>query len=185
MYKYNKELYLLNTVALYLPLFRLTPEEKRTQRRGLCIVVHLYIYICDTLPLDNPKIHLHTALPYITLCYRSTFASCTVRGNWKDLPCAAGRAKLKKRGSIVHQNENTLAICWHDKREIYILITIHDATLVKYEVDHEVMKFTSLGLSKIILDICKMLIWVNMMEENVHSLDKQCNYECIYSAKKV
>ena len=26
---------------------------------------HIYIY--DTLPLDNPKVHLHTALPYITL----------------------------------------------------------------------------------------------------------------------
>ena len=28
-------------------------------------MVHLYIYICDTLSLDNPKIP-HTALPYIT-----------------------------------------------------------------------------------------------------------------------
>ena len=26
-----------------------------------------HIYICNTLPLDNIKIHLHLALPYITL----------------------------------------------------------------------------------------------------------------------
>ena len=26
-----------------------------------------HIYICDTLPLDNLKIHLHLVLPYITL----------------------------------------------------------------------------------------------------------------------
>ena len=62
----NKELYLLNTVALYPSLFWLTPKEKRTQRQVLCIVVHLHIYICDTLPIDNPKIYLHTALLYIT-----------------------------------------------------------------------------------------------------------------------
>ena len=43
-----------------------------TQRKGnpkMSIVYHgapTYIYICDTLPLDNPKTHLHTALPYIT-----------------------------------------------------------------------------------------------------------------------
>ena len=62
---YNKELYLLNTVALYPSLFWLTPEEKRTQRWALCIMMHLHI--CNTLPLDNPKIHLHTALLYITM----------------------------------------------------------------------------------------------------------------------
>ena len=28
--------------------------------------IYIYIYICNTLPLDNSKIHLHTALPYIT-----------------------------------------------------------------------------------------------------------------------
>ena len=28
--------------------------------------MHLHIYICDTLPLDNPKNHLHIALLYIT-----------------------------------------------------------------------------------------------------------------------
>ena len=51
---------------MYPSLFWLTPEEERTQRQVLCIAVHLYTYICDTLPLDNPKIHSHTALPYIT-----------------------------------------------------------------------------------------------------------------------
>ena len=29
-------------------------------------MVDLHISICDTLPLDNPKTHLHLALPYIT-----------------------------------------------------------------------------------------------------------------------
>ena len=66
VYSCNKELYLLNTVALYPSLFWLTPKERRTQRQALCIAVHLHIHICDTLPLDNSKIHLHTALQYIT-----------------------------------------------------------------------------------------------------------------------
>ena len=61
------KLYLYNTVALYPSLFWLTPEEKRTQRQALCIAVHLHPHICNTLPLDNPKIHLYTALPYITV----------------------------------------------------------------------------------------------------------------------
>ena len=29
-------------------------------------MVHLHISICDTIPLDNPKTHLHLALLYIT-----------------------------------------------------------------------------------------------------------------------
>ena len=29
--------------------------------------IYIYIYMCDTLPLDNQKIHLYTALPYITI----------------------------------------------------------------------------------------------------------------------
>ena len=62
----NKELYLSNTVALYPSLFQLTLEKKRAQRQALCIAVHLHPHICDTLPLDNPKIHSHTALLYIT-----------------------------------------------------------------------------------------------------------------------
>ena len=66
IYSYSKELYLLNIVALYPSLFWLTPKEKRTHRQVLCIMVHLHIYICNTLPLDNLKIHLHIALLYIT-----------------------------------------------------------------------------------------------------------------------
>ena len=41
------------------------PENPKTS-----IVYHgapTYIYICDTLPQDNLKIHLHLALPYITV----------------------------------------------------------------------------------------------------------------------
>ena len=38
------------------------PEDEHCVLR----CTYIYIYICDTLPLDNPKIHLHTALPYIT-----------------------------------------------------------------------------------------------------------------------
>ena len=35
----------------------------------MSIVYHgapTHIYMCDTLPLDNPKIYSHLALPYIT-----------------------------------------------------------------------------------------------------------------------
>ena len=34
--------------------------------------VYMCVCVCDTLPLDNPKTHIHTALPYITLQIKKT-----------------------------------------------------------------------------------------------------------------
>ena len=72
IYSHNKELYLLNTVALYPSLFWLTPKKENPKMRVVYhgaptyIYIYIYIYICNTLPLDNLKIHLHIAQPYIT-----------------------------------------------------------------------------------------------------------------------
>ena len=86
-YSCNKELYLLNTFTLYPSSFWLTPEEKRTKSQVLCIMVHLHICICNTLPPDNPKIHLHIALSYITLVKAGAFkGKRKIKHRWEDRP---------------------------------------------------------------------------------------------------
>ena len=45
------------------------PKHAKTREPKVSIGYHgaqIYIYICNTLPLDNPKTHSHLALPYIT-----------------------------------------------------------------------------------------------------------------------
>ena len=46
---------------------------------------HTCTYICDTLPLDNPKIHLHTALPYVTLL-KTELMQSVQQGPWSSCP---------------------------------------------------------------------------------------------------
>ena len=50
-------------------VFSLIPPKcakTREPKDEHCVLQCTYIYICDTLPLDNPKIYSHPALPYIT-----------------------------------------------------------------------------------------------------------------------
>ena len=48
--------------SLILPKCAKTREPKDEH----CVSMCTYIYICNTLPLDNPKIYSHLALLYIT-----------------------------------------------------------------------------------------------------------------------
>ena len=66
IYSCNKELYTYK-VAWFSLSYCLSVQ--RLENPKMSIVYHgapTYIYICDTLPLDNPKTHSHLALPYIT-----------------------------------------------------------------------------------------------------------------------
>ena len=54
--------------------------------------MHLHIYVCNTLPLDNPKIHLHTAPSYTTISAQgisqvvgSFDGEPTIYGDWIEL----------------------------------------------------------------------------------------------------
>ena len=49
--------------SLILPKCAKTREPKDEH----CVLWCTNIYICDTLPQDNPKTYPHLALPYITL----------------------------------------------------------------------------------------------------------------------
>ena len=51
--------------SLILPKCAKTREPKEEHCVLWCTNIH--IYICDTLPLDNPKTHSYLELPYKTL----------------------------------------------------------------------------------------------------------------------
>ena len=54
--------------SLILPKCVKTREPEDEHCVSWCTNIHIHIYIYMTpLPLDNPKIHSHLALPYISL----------------------------------------------------------------------------------------------------------------------
>ena len=54
----------------------------------------------------------------------------TFRKNQKSLPLAVTQAKLKQGEIVFHCKNNLLALKWMDKREVYILSGLHNATNV-------------------------------------------------------
>ena len=69
IYSCNKELYTFK-VAWFSLLYCL--RVQRLEKPKMSVVycgAPIYLYICDTLSLDNPKTHSHLALPYITPLY--------------------------------------------------------------------------------------------------------------------
>jgi hypothetical protein len=59
-----------------------------------------------------------------------TYACGTLRINRKNVPKAFGRVKKMKPGDVIYRrNENLLAIKFHDKRDVHMLTTIHQATM--------------------------------------------------------
>ena len=75
-YSYNKELY---TYKVHLVFFLIPPKHEQRLENPKTSIVYCsaptHIYICNTLPLDNFKIHLHLAQPYITLFSVSMLSS--------------------------------------------------------------------------------------------------------------
>ena len=61
---------------------------------------------------------------------RKTHACGTVRKNKKSLLLALTQAKLKQGGTVFCCKSNHLALKWMDKREVYILSSLHKATNV-------------------------------------------------------
>ena len=76
------------------------------------------------------------------LLSRYTFACGTVCVNRKGLPVAVSKSKLKKGESVVRRKGEILCLKHHDRREVCLLSTIHDANevLVKKRFGNHVLK---------------------------------------------
>ena len=61
---------------------------------------------------------------------RKTHACGTVRKNQKLLHLAVTQAKLKQGETVFCHKNNLLALKWMDKREVYILSSLHKVTNV-------------------------------------------------------
>lgn len=63
---------------------------------------------------------------------RETFACGTVRGNRKNLPIAVTGPKFKTVGDCVfRRNRALLCFKWHEKKDVTMLTTIHEAIMVE------------------------------------------------------
>ena len=76
------------------------------------------------------------------LLSRYTFVCGTVHANRKDLPVAVTKSKWKKKESVFKCKGEILCLKHHDKREVCLLSTIHDANevLVKNRFGNHVLK---------------------------------------------
>ena len=68
-----------------------------------------------------------------------TFACGTVRANRKGLPVAVTKSKLKKGESVFRCKGEILCLKHHDRREVCLLSTIHDANEVLVKIDLGIM----------------------------------------------
>ena len=67
IYSCNKELYTYK-VAWFSLLYCLSMQRLENPKTNIVYCgAPTHTYICDTLPLDNPKIYSHLALLYITI----------------------------------------------------------------------------------------------------------------------
>ena len=64
------------------------------------------------------------------LLSRYTFVCGTVQANRKGLPVAVTKSKLKKGESVFRCKGEILCLKHHDRREVCLLSTIHDANEV-------------------------------------------------------
>ena len=76
------------------------------------------------------------------LLSRYTFACGTVCANMKGLPVAVTKSKLKKEESVFRRKGEILYLKRHNRREVCLLSTVHDANevLVKNRFGNHVLK---------------------------------------------
>lgn len=65
------------------------------------------------------------------LHYRDTFACGTCRSNRKNMSKAVSAAKLKKGEAVFRRSGPLLCFKWHEKRDVTMLSTIHEACMVE------------------------------------------------------
>ena len=63
---------------------------------------------------------------------KEVFACDTCQSNWKNLPKAVTKAKLKKNGECVFRRDGPLLrFKWREKKDVTMLSTIHEAVFVE------------------------------------------------------
>jgi hypothetical protein len=69
---------------------------------------------------------------YSRLLYKCSTGTCgTVKQNRSGFPKFQGT--LQRGEQSVQHNANMVAIKWHDKRDVYVLSTVHDSSLIAVE----------------------------------------------------
>ena len=81
----------------------------------------------DKLYIDN----WYTSEALFNYLYENqTYATGTARKNRMQLPKSFMNEKLKKGEFSFRRNENMLSLCYQDKKEIYMVSTMHKADTV-------------------------------------------------------
>lgn len=104
----------------------------------------LVVGLLDKTNLLNKGMHIYMDNYYsspelmMELWEKKTYAAGTVRKNRKGLPVAVSEVKKLKRGETCYRrNGPLLALKWCDKRSVYMISTIHSASMVSTgRVDH-------------------------------------------------
>jgi hypothetical protein len=68
------------------------------------------------------------------LVVHDTYCCGTLRFNWKEVPKVFSKVKKLPQGDcIFRRKENTLIIKYHDKRDLHMICTFHDAVMVELD----------------------------------------------------
>jgi hypothetical protein len=93
----------------------------------------------------------------------NTYACGTVRTNRKGVPKAFSAVKMKQGDVIFRRKGNLLAVKFHDKRDIHMLTTFHEAKLL---VTDRVNKNNEPVVKPItIIDYCKYMGGVDVNDQ--------------------
>ena len=109
-------------------------ENVAPQAQELSLSERVVVYLMQ--PLLQKGYHLYTdnwytSLPlYRYLHLQGTLASGTIRNYRKGFPEQAKSAKLRRDEQIACRSDELLALKFKDKKDVYMLRTIHDHSMV-------------------------------------------------------
>jgi hypothetical protein len=92
-----------------------------------------------------------------------TYACGTLRTNRKQVPKALKGTKLRKGEAVFRRRGNLLALKWHDKRDVSMLSTIHEAKRVVPEIDDNIDEMAEMKPT-CIADYCKFMGGVDVAD---------------------
>lgn len=79
----------------------------------------------------------YQSLPlFCHLYHEKTLACGTARTNWKGFPHYLVTTKLQRRESVSLRNEEVLALKWRERRDVHVMTTILNNTLVELHGRH-------------------------------------------------
>lgn len=91
------------------------------------------------------------------LCLMETYACGTVQTNRKLIPKAFKQVKKLNQGDVIYRRiNNLLALKFHDKRDVHVLSTFHEATFTV---------MNRLDRNGDIVDYCKFMVRVDLSDQ--------------------